>query len=187
MASVAATVGSLLVGGSFPYTGQISERLSQTSPLASWEQGGRAAAAAPEIHNSGEYASYAYGEVTPTTSQSVDVSSTIRFTRWRVLIHLLSEDGRWLLGLGPSFAGPSVDGGILRILVETGVLGFIGWLALVFAFWRRMGPAGRASLIALIVGSLFIDLTSAMRVMMVAFLLFAVSIIDREAADVTAR
>ena len=61
----------------------------------------------------------------------MDASGVIRFTRWAALFKsMFSTVSTTLFGLGPSFGSIAVDGYITRLLVETGVFGF-----LIFSFF----------------------------------------------------
>lgn len=166
------------------------ERTQTTSVASSWEAGRQLAAITPRPTTSDEYAATAYDAIGDTVLDNVtsgDASNEVRFYRWNLLLNEITRSTeRMLIGLGPSFAGPSVDGAYLRIVVESGLLGAIVWLAM-FARWIRRAPAwfvGAA--ISLFVGGVFIDIFYAERPMVFLWLLLALAVhrgSDRRSAD----
>lgn len=166
------------------------ERTQSTSISSSWEAGRQLAAITPPSTNSDQYAAAAYDAIADTVLDNVtsgDASNEVRFYRWNLLLNELSRSPeRMLLGLGPSFAGPSVDGAYLRIVVESGVLGAIVW-GVMFARWVRRAPAwfiGAA--VSLFVGGVFIDIFYAERPMVFLWVLLALAVhrgSDRKSAE----
>lgn len=151
-----------------------SDRLNQTSVFASFESAGRMASTFPAGLTSGEYQRIAYDGIDfVISSAGADASSDVRFFRWHMLLDNMGSSWNWFLGLGPSYPGPSVDGALLRILVETGFFGLMAWALLFVGLWRRVDRSGRAALLGTLVGSTVIDLPFAMRVAAVLLIVCA--------------
>ncbi len=144
------------------------ERIESTSVSQEWAMAEQAADAVPVSATSADYQDVAYTQYSTAIGATLtgveDASTMIRFFRWHLLLDAVGD--RWLVGLGPSFAGPSVDGAYLRILVETGVVGLLSWLLLVRRVWAIPSASLHAVIATLLVGSVFIDLPFAMRPML---------------------
>lgn len=99
-----------------------------------------------------------------------DASWLMRAGKWCVAVKLWTYDAATLLlGIGPGSLGISLDGGWLRALIETGILGMVTLLFLVRSLWR-ISPLLRAMLIVMAINMLMIDIYISYKV--VAFLLF---------------
>lgn len=105
------------------------------------------------------------------TSTSYDVSWWMRIHKWVFIMKAyVSNPECWLQGLGPGFAGSALDGGILRIMTEYGLVG-------VFLFWKffsciyRINPQTKWMMIAFMMNMIFFDAYLAYKTM--SFLLFA--------------
>lgn len=153
------------------------DRVGSTSLLAAWSHAGVLAQNIAPVNSAVEYTQIAYGAIADLLSgnNTGDASNIVRFYRWHILLNSMSFPRDLLLGLGPSFAGPSVDGAFLRIFVESGIVGALAWLTM-FTKWIRSTPAwfGAAGL-SLLIGSIFIDLPFALRPMVLLWILFAVA------------
>jgi hypothetical protein len=166
-------------------------RLESTSIFTTWGNAGMLASSVPHVQNSAEYIQIAYGgiyNVLQDTTAS-DASNLVRFYRWHILLNSMSYPGDLLLGLGPSFPGPSVDGAFLRIFVESGLFGVVAWLAM-FRNWLRGTQVWFvAAVLTLLIGSTFIDLLFALRPMVLLWILYAVARLEprtgRSGADKT--
>jgi hypothetical protein len=147
-------------------TGGTTSRASGTSLSAAWETAAAAADGTPIFPDAYTYQVVAYESFAQTLgvneSTSTDVSNEVRFYRWQLLLPQITA-GTALLGLGPSFPGPSVDGGYLRILVETGVVGLAAWASLLLGIFRRTPAWLYGAIATLLIGSTFIDLPFAMK------------------------
>lgn len=158
----------------------VAQRFAGTSIVGSWNEAGERATAVDSPLTSEQYAQIAYDEigndVTNSTGSS-DVSNVVRFYRWHILLdNLFISPARMILGLGPSYAGPSVDGALLRIVVEFGFLGLLLWAAW-FACTFRMAPVWMLAVLGTIItGSLFIDVLFAMRPMLLFWGLAALAL-----------
>lgn len=153
------------------------ERAQGTSVVASWTSAASVVGRSSHLTTSEEYASVAYagiGESILNATASSDASSAVRFFRWQLLLReTLKDPLHVIFGLGPSFPGPSVDGAVLRVFVETGLLGLVAWGFLV-RNWLHSTPVWfKAVVLSLLIGSLFIDLLFALRPMVVLWTLFA--------------
>ena len=159
-----------------------SRRISETNIFESFQRAEDLATATPRVSTSDEYLTVAYGGLQgwlPDSSHLSDSSALIRFYRWSLLWDTVQHERAYALGLGPSFAGPSVDGSLLRIFVETGLLGMVAWAMLFRAMWRRVDHSARAALLAMVTGCLFIDLSYSMRTVTVLLVILAVGITPR--------
>lgn len=110
----------------------------------------------------------------PLESFGGDPSAIVRFTNWAILLKSLffSVDSL-LFGLGPSFAGKAVDGGFVRLLVETGFLG----LALYIAFIASLLFFARSRLVfnyflVLVVSALLIDMFTTYKAMFLLWVFY---------------
>lgn len=166
-------LGASIVTTPEVYVEPVVERIQTTDLIAAWSDAGARAHGIAASSGSDEYLRYAYSPLYVYSAVSSDQSASIRFFRWRLLLNLLGEDFHWMMGLGPSFAGPSVDGGVMRVVAELGAVGFAMWAGLFVSMYRSQSAAGRGILVALLTGSLFIDLPFAMRVVMVLLVLMA--------------
>lgn len=158
------------------------ERLQGTSTVESWQKAGDMAASYKSPETVDEYDFLAYESVKYSLSQGEagfgstgDDSTLVRFFRWHVLIDAIDNASELLLGLGPSFAGPSVDGSYVRVFAETGVVGLIAW-CLAFRRWFMGAAPWLAGVLAtVLVGAVFIDILVALRPMVLMWLLVAVA------------
>jgi hypothetical protein len=154
-------------------------RLDQTSPMASWQEANFVVDRTPLQPTSKEYGKAAYDEIGSSILQvttSSDASNVVRFYRWQLLLREVTKSPQEILfGLGPSFAGPSVDGAFLRVWIESGLIGVIAW-GVVCSRWVHSKQAWFTAVVStFLVGSIFIDLPFAMRPMLLLWMLFAVA------------
>lgn len=155
------------------------ERTQSTSLASAWQSGHDRAALVPPISSSDAYAAIAYGAIGTTVLERVttsDASNEVRFYRWNLLIRQVQEaDIGWVVGLGPSYAGPSVDGAYLRIIVEAGVLGLCAWGLMVIRWFKHQPAWFIGATTTLLVGNVFIDLFFAERPMVFFWVLLSLA------------
>lgn len=164
--------------------GPIQARAADTSLLATWTEAHQMVTGMLPIETSAEYAQIAYTDIGQNVLNGQnglnDQSSLVRFYRWNLLLKSMTARGSWIMGLGPSFAGLSVDGGLLRIFVETGLAGILSWIL----FFRRVVRFSSiwlsGAMLTLLIGAAFIDIQFAMRPMIVIWSLLAFDRIVRD-------
>jgi len=107
-------------------------------------------------------------------SNTGDVSSTIRFTRWSILIKTACDNSvSFLIGLGPSYAGKAIDGNYVRLFVETGIIGLSLYLMFSFSILIYVKDAIiRNYMTILIITALFIDIFVTQKAMFLFWLLY---------------
>lgn len=158
----------------------LQARVQSTSISETWAYAGQYAGFLTPPTTSDEYVAIAYSGISRGVDFEMlgangDTSNLVRFFRWQVLLGATNTPSEVIFGHGPSFAGPSVDGGLLRIFIELGVAGCLAWLLLL----RRITAGTRhwfvATVVIFVVGSVFIDVFFAMRPMILFWLLAALS------------
>lgn len=109
------------------------------------------------------------------SSLGYDGSSYQRFSHWMQLI-----DG-WLsspiIGCGISVAGNSADGNYIKILAETGVMGLVVWIYLLYIIFKTLTQTEKNtwllySFISIVIGATFIDLFDSSKIMMMFWFLY---------------
>lgn len=160
----------------------LTDRIASTSALTSWNLAGEVVSGISLPNSSEEYNWVAYGAVRTLLSEAnfVDAgggetSDMVRFYRWHILVDSLNSVDRFLFGLGPSFAGPSVDGSYVRMIAETGLLGLIAWVFCLRKWSLRLSPVTNSIFVALLVGAVFIDVLYSMKLMVLMWAFFAIN------------
>ena len=182
--AVILTGGALLLGAIVIlvwFGGPVVDRLAGTSIFAAWQDALRFSQTVRTPASAQSYYEAAYDHIGTVLhgAQNEDVSNVVRFFRWQLLLAAMAASPLALIfGLGPSFAGPSVDGSFLRILVEFGAAGLVAW-----GFWLYRAVRGArvwilAVLATLLIGSTVIDLLFALRPMVLFWFLVAVARLD---------
>jgi hypothetical protein len=182
-------VGSLFVSTSLEQFGQGSNaalnRVQSTSLFTAWGQSGVLAEQIPFVENASAYAVIAYEQLANGISGSdlsQDASNLIRFYRWHILLNTISSKFSTLIfGLGPSFPGPSVDGALLRVFIEGGLVGIFCFLFTIRSWFRGSEPWFVAATTSLLIGGIFIDTFYSMRIMIIFWTLFFIQWEDRNA------
>ncbi|MCC2033588.1 O-antigen ligase family protein [Microbacterium allomyrinae] len=159
----------------------VVDRLAGTSIFAAWEDAQRFSQSIPPPATAEDFGRVAYGQIDVVLQGALidDVSNVVRFFRWQLLIAAIAASPLAVFfGLGPSFAGPSVDGSFLRIVVEFGLAGLAAW-----GYWLYRSVQGArvwilAVLTTLLIGSAVIDLLFALRPMVLFWFLVAVAWLD---------
>lgn len=108
-----------------------------------------------------------------------DLSLMVRVNKWlwAIKTYLNQDVGYFLFGLGPGALGNALDGGILRILLENGLIGFICFI--IFIFYRpKISGYDPMLLVAFtfLLGNLFIDYYLSYKVMALYFLLLGAAV-----------
>lgn len=104
-----------------------------------------------------------------------DASFNLRFNHWAQLLDGFIRHP--FLGLGPSITTEAADGNYIRILSESGLVGFILWLILIIYIFKFLQKDKKflyfikLSFFSILIGALFIDLFEASRVMPIFWLL----------------
>jgi hypothetical protein len=133
-----------------------------------------------KIKSQSEYLFYGYGDVLKELdnfSGSGDASAFIRFHRWSLLLNAYKNGNilTWLFGLSPSYAGLSVDGNYLRLLIESGIFGlvvFMSWIFKLLKTAQSMSSVLIFSLISLMISAVFIDVFFAYKPMMLIWFFY---------------
>jgi hypothetical protein len=104
------------------------------------------------------------------TDDSTDASWVIRTMKWAYVLKLWQETPMaWFIGLGPGTCGPALDGGWLRLIVESGAIGLFFFLTLL----RKIATCGQAMqgvVLALSINMIMIDAHLAYKAMSLFFL-----------------
>ena len=108
-------------------------------------------------------------EVTNSTN---DLSFAMRISKWTTLIKESLKTP--LFGMGLSVAGEAMDGSFVRLFCETGIIGLILWLFLLATIIKESKILKeedrwiiKMMILSLIIGSLFIDIFEASKIMMI--------------------
>lgn len=119
-------------------------------------------------------------------AQSYDMSWWIRIHKWLFMTKTYWETPEsYLQGVGPGYAGAALDGGLLRIVTEYGLIGaFLFWKF--FACLYRLNRQTKWMIIAFMINMIFFDAYLAYKTM--SFLLFTCGyIFERQHAESRAK
>lgn len=121
------------------------------------------------------FTGFAEGSEAEDAPADVDVSAYMRGFKWMYVIKILftAPWTLWILGLGPGSLGPALDGGWLRLLAETGVVGTVAFVTLLRKIWR-LGVVCSMAVVALAINMVMVDSQNAYKVMAFLFLLAGV-------------
>lgn len=99
-----------------------------------------------------------------------DMSWFLRIHKWLFMTKsYLHHPECYLQGLGPGYAGAALDGGLLRIITEYGIIGaFLFWKF--FGYLYRLNPQTKWMMVAFLINMIFFDAYLAYKTM--SFLLF---------------
>lgn len=123
-----------------------------------------------------------YGDNNLILSQELEASYTARVNHWMQLIDGVIKNP--ILGVGASISGGSADGNYIRILAESGILGIAIWGYMNYLimkntkekiFKNKSMAIVRYALISMLLGSIFIDVFEASKVMMTMWFLIGIS------------
>jgi hypothetical protein len=119
-----------------------------------------------------QFTDVAEGGAPEDSPEGVDVSWYIRMFKWAEVVKtMLAQPWTiWILGVGPGGIGIALDGGWLRLIVETGVVGTVAFLILMRKI-SMLSASCLMAILALAVNMLMIDSHMAYKVMAFLFLL----------------
>lgn len=99
-----------------------------------------------------------------------DMSWLLRATKWMYAYKTwVTTPEAWVIGLGPGMWGPSLDGGWLRLLTETGVLGVLAFV--LFFNTLCSTPLLKAVRLCVFLNMAFIDIYISYKTMSLVFLI----------------
>jgi len=111
----------LLIGGTIFVISKTKSVYERSASLISWNNLQLAELLWDKINLSGD----ALTQETDINAAHYDMSWWIRIHKWVFMTkYFVTHPECYLQGLGPGFSGAALDGGILRILTEYGILGF---------------------------------------------------------------
>jgi len=115
------------------------------------------------------------GSLQEDSPEGVDLSWFGRGYKWAMVTKTMFAQSWviWILGVGPGGIGTALDGGWLRIIVETGIVGTTAFLFLLRKI-SRLGAACSMAVFALALNMFMIDSHLAYKVMAFLFLLTGV-------------
>ena len=118
-----------------------------------------------------QFSSVAEGGAPEEAPEGVDVSWYMRGFKWAQVVKTMSFEPWtvWVFGLGPGTLGPALDGGWLRLITETGLVGTAAFLFLLRKI-AKLSTSCSMAVFALAVNMLMVDSHNAYKVM--AFLFF---------------
>jgi hypothetical protein len=124
-----------------------------------------------------QFTGFAEGSEAADAPQDVDISAYMRGFKWISVIKIMFTAPWvvWILGLGPGALGPALDGGWLRLLAETGIVGTFAFLFML----RKISNLDRAcvmAVLALAANMVMVDSQNAYKVMAFLFLMAGVSV-----------
>ncbi|MBA2728971.1 MAG: O-antigen ligase family protein [Parachlamydiaceae bacterium] len=100
-----------------------------------------------------------------------DASWWMRIHKWCYALKIYwNHPAAWLQGVGPGFAMPALDGGIIRIITELGIIGFSLYFWLFYLIARVSRPL-KWMVIAMALNMLFFDVYLAYKPMSLLFLI----------------
>lgn len=180
IATAGIIVGTIFILPNLPsVVSPTADRVAETSLTDSWQRAHATSSAVSAPHDTDEYLNIAFTQISQNViseSDSSDTSNVVRFFRWQVLGMAIGADAlAATFGLGPSFAGPSVDGGIFRVFIETGIFGICTWIAWMLTALKGSARWLGSVLLSIMVGAVFIDINFALRPMVLFWLMAAVA------------
>jgi hypothetical protein len=98
-------------------------------------------------------------------NESYDMSWYLRLTKWCYAVkYLIFNPHCWLFGVGPGFFGPALDGGLIRMTCENGI---VGTSLFFYMFYKacKQDPGLYAFYIVFLVTMIFIDIYLAYKAM----------------------
>jgi hypothetical protein len=122
-----------------------------------------------------QFTGFGEGSEAEDAPQDVDVSAYMRGFKWIYVTKIMftAPWPVWILGLGPGALGPALDGGWLRLLAETGVVGTVAFLTLLRKI-SGLSASCAMAVLALVANMVMVDSQNAYKVMAFLFLLAGV-------------
>jgi len=104
---------------------------------------------------------------------SGDLSTMVRFNKWMWAVNSFLAQGYFyiVIGIGGGVLGNAVDGGLVRILIEYGILGFSLFLLFLCKAVKNIRSIEFLLVISFLLGNLFIDYYLSYKVTSVFFLI----------------
>lgn len=178
LSAILGALGMGLIASGVGDQSAIFTRITSTDVVQSWRDAESVTSSDRELPTSQDYRAFAFGDTGTAFDNlpNTDASTFVRFVRWQTLLYRqFREIDAVFFGLGPSFAGPSVDGSLLRTFVEIGFVGSAVWVAIYVNLLKQSCRMGIMVLGTYFVGSLFIDLMSAMRPTLLIYFILGVA------------
>lgn len=123
-----------------------------------------------------------YGDSRYTLNQidsaGMDASLYLRISHWMQMIDGFLKYP--ILGLGVSISGSAADGNYIRILCESGILGTLAWIALLYYIYKSFDNRNMIDIIvkygfiSIVIGATLIDLFEASKVMMMFWFMLGI-------------
>jgi hypothetical protein len=134
-----------------------------------------------------QFSDVSEGGLQEDSPEGVDVSWYQRGYKWALVTKTMFAQSWavWILGVGPGGIGIALDGGWLRVIVETGIVGTIAFLFLLRRI-SQLSTACSMAVFALAVNMFMIDSHLAYKVMAFLFLLTGIQVqrnLDRHTGD----
>ncbi len=112
--------------------------------------------------------------------EGVDISWYMRGYKWAQVVKVMLNQSwtGWIFGLGPGAVGIALDGGWLRLIAETGVVGTLSFLALLRKI-SLVSASCAMAVLGLATNMLMLDTQMAYKVMAFVFLLVGAQEFDK--------
>lgn len=122
-----------------------------------------------------QFTGFLQGGEAEDAPEDVDASWYMRGFKWAYIVKIMftAPWEVWILGLGPGALGTALDGGWLRLLAETGLVGTLAFLTLLQKI-SNLSRSCAMAVLALAVNMIMVDSQYAYKVMAFLFLLAGV-------------
>ena len=145
----------------------------RSSDLLSWQNIEAIRSVYDSIPVEKEFTGFTAGGASEEAPEGVDASWYMRGFKWMHVVKIMFTASWtvWIFGLGPGALGPALDGGWVRLIGETGIVGTLTFISLLRKI-SHLSASCSMAVFALAVNMLMIDSHIAYKVM--AFLFFLV-------------
>ena len=109
------------------------------------------------------YDEFVFGSRVALTDNG-DLSAHLRIKKWAKAYSDLNVYS-FFFGLGGGYFGKGADSGFIRLMMEQGIFVAMSFYALVYSIFRQVDKLGKAAIIILLVGNLFLDLIQSIYIM----------------------